>query len=86
MMSVIWEREAGQMRDIYQNAYLALAPTAARSSLDGFFSHCGLDMPFTVKKEDKIINSGVFYAQFPTAISRHDVIKNSTWKTRGWTF
>ena len=74
------------MRDIYQNAYLTLAPTAARSSLDGFFSHYGLDMPFTVKMEDKIINSGVFYAQFPPAISRHDVIKNSTWKTRGWTF
>jgi hypothetical protein len=49
-----WEMEANQMSAIFQNAYLTIAATAAKSASDGFLRrpyYCSLEMPFTVTKE-----------------------------------
>jgi hypothetical protein len=84
-----WEREAKIMDNIYENSRFTIAAAAASCSSDGFLTRphcCDQEIPFTVTKQNKTIQSGALYLRYPDLSNTEALISNSKWNRRGWIF
>lgn len=89
-----WEKEAAQMGNVYNTAYLTIAATSAASSSDGFWQRSTwpwpvVQMPSSLGEITAAESSkGCFIRYQPgySDYSRQDAIDKSVWNTRGWTY
>ncbi|KAL9052146.1 MAG: hypothetical protein Q9206_004429 [Seirophora lacunosa] len=87
-----WEMEAARMGEYYGSAFLTLAATSAKASIDGFLARSPwpwpiVSMPGDVENFSNVQQKVCFrYQPDPPKYLRIEAIDKSTWNTRGWTY
>ncbi|KAF2682311.1 HET-domain-containing protein, partial [Lentithecium fluviatile CBS 122367] len=82
-----WEREGSRMADIYQNAYITVAATSAKTSHEGLLRYKLLEerdvitFPSPISAE---MREDLILYPFGTT-SHHQNVERSAWNSRAWT-
>ncbi|KAI4137580.1 MAG: hypothetical protein LQ341_005090 [Variospora aurantia] len=87
-----WEMEAARMGEYYRSAYLTLAATSAKASIDGFLARSPWPWPtisMPCPDQGSSTSHGKIHFRYqpePSEYSRIDAIDKSVWNTRAWTY